>query len=163
MIHSQSHPRRPGVARQCTLRYGVSLLEVISCTALVVMLMVPMAGVLRSSGQAIRQSEGLVTAAQALPKHSLALQHYVRDCEAILKYAEDILVVMRQGEVIYISVIDSQLVAQGGKQDEIIADGIERVRFENEVTSLAGEIHAISATLEAPDAESWTIVLAIDR
>jgi hypothetical protein len=150
-------------------RCGVSMLEVIACTALVSLMMLPMAGVIRASGQMIRENDGFASRSPSPPDIGLALQRYMRNCDAIVKHSEDVLVVMHQGAVVEIVVADTTLVARGPKEPVVIAEGISSIRYEKAFVTDTGEIHAVMATLDVVDskngirAEPWTMALAVDR
>ncbi len=150
---------------QSRLRRGVSLLEVIACTGLVALLMLPMTGVLRSSTKSIRQSENIASAAELLPSSSLALQRYIKDCDVLVKYADDIVVVLRAGEYVEIYVSDGMLIAREPKVEVVIAEGIRSMTFKTEYRSDSGDLYGLDAVLEAVDSkgEPWTMVLEVDR
>lgn len=150
-------------------RPGVSLLEVIACTALVAMLMMPLTGVLRASAKMIREIETEGSAAQEIFSSALALQQYIRDCDSIVKYAEDVVVLLRAGEYVEICIREDQLIARESKSERILAEGIRSLRFEKAFANDAGDIHALTAVLEAVGSnthakqEPWTVILAVER
>ena len=96
-------------------RLGVSLIEVIACTALVAIMIVPIAGVIRASGQAIAQSD-LDTSTEAKMRRGLCwLSDSIRDGQLLGVGSNEMKLTLNSG-------LDVKIMIGGGQIDEQIRE-----------------------------------------
>lgn len=110
-------------------RQGVSLLEVIACTALVAVMIVPIAGVIRASGQAIQQSDGAVSTEARLRRGLHWLADSVRDATVVTVQTRRLTIQPSTGGPVSIEVQAGSLVMTDGADVTMIVQDVRDIRF----------------------------------
>ena len=111
-------------------RGGISLLEVIACTALVAVMLVPIAGVIRSSGRSMRVAQNGSTATQL--RQSLKwLRETIDDSQITGISRRSLQLQLSDGRLARVSVQSNDLVMDDGTNQVILASGVRDVRFQS--------------------------------
>ncbi len=110
-------------------RRGIGLLEVIVCTALVAVMIIPMAGVIRSSGLAISQSNGSTSTEASLRSGLRWLRDAVRDGSVVSVQARRLQVLLSSGDVAMFEVRSGDLVMDDGRSQFSLAENVRDIRF----------------------------------
>lgn len=110
-------------------RRGVSLIEVITCTMLVAVLLVPLAAVIRASGQSIAEAEASTSTEAELRRGLRWLGDTIRDGDLISVRTNRIQLRMCSGEVGNVRVRGKTLEFQNGKDNLPIANQVLEARF----------------------------------
>lgn len=112
-------------------RNAISLIEVIACMAIASIMMMPIAGVMRASNQAIVRAESQTPQAE-LRDASAWLRHFVQDNQ-VIEVRPSVLVLRRSsGENVQISVDRRRntLVTHDGDHTVDLMAGVEAIQFE---------------------------------
>lgn len=133
-------------------RQGISLLEVIACTALVAVMIIPISGVIRSSGRAISQSNGSTSKEASLRIGLRWLQAAVRDGSVVNVRPRQLGILQMNGDAATIRISRGNLVVETGQSQFVLAEDVRDVRF-SELTQLAPPNNrtGISISLQAQD------------
>jgi hypothetical protein len=118
-----------GTMNQRLKRPGISLLEVIACTALVAVMIVPIAGVIRASGQSIQQADGAVSTEARLRRGLHWLADSVRDTNIVSVQPRRLTVQPTTGGPISIEVQGGALVMTDGSDVTMIVEDVRDIRF----------------------------------
>lgn len=121
MIMQTKHPlRNTSVGRN---RGGLSLLEVIICTGLVAVMIVPLSGVIRASGKSIARAEGGETTEAEMRRGLLWLNDLVRDAEVLSVRSSSLQLRLASGNqaTVQVSRGDLQLI-EGSQRTTIVQD-----------------------------------------
>jgi hypothetical protein len=116
---------RPAIA----MRRGIGLLEVIACTALVAVMMIPIAGVIRASGQSIRQAQGGGTTHASMRTTLRWLRETIQSGQVLAISASAIRLQTEDGRLVRIAVRSGDLVADDGATPIPLASDVRDIRF----------------------------------
>ena len=125
------HQNRPILDRRsCRKRRGISLLEVIACTALIAILLVPIAGVIRASGRSMQQAQNGSKAAEL--RSTLRWLRQTIDEGRIVNIARNSLQLqLSDGRTARVSVQSNDLVLDDGTDQVLLAGNVRDVRFQS--------------------------------
>jgi hypothetical protein len=121
----------PTIKKDRFRRNAISLIEVIACMGIASIMMMPIAGVMRASNQAIVRAESQTPQAE-LRDASAWLRHFVQDNQ-IIEVRPNALVLRRtSGEVVQISVDRRRntLITNEGNHTVDLMAGVQTVEFE---------------------------------
>ncbi len=142
-------------------RRGIGLLEVIICTALVAVMIIPIAGVIRTSGQAISQSNGSTSTAASLRSGLRWLRDAVRDGSVVSVQARRLQILLSSGDVATVEVRSGDLVMDDGRSQFALAENVRDISF-RELRQVAPPqtLTGVSMTLRARDpiTRQWVTV-----
>lgn len=110
-------------------RRGIGLLEVIICTAMVAVMIIPIAGVIRTSGQAISQSNGDNSTEASLRSGLRWLRDAVRDGSVVSVRARSLQVLLSSGDLATVEVRRGNLVMDDGRSQFALAENVRDIRF----------------------------------
>ena len=110
-------------------RAGVSMLEVIACMGLVALMLIPLAGVIRASGQSIAQANGEGTLATQMRRGLRFLNQSIRDGEIIRFRQNRISLRMPSGNTAVVRVQRGRLEMREAGESIVLVEGVRRVRF----------------------------------
>ena len=110
-------------------RRGIGLLEVIVCTALVAVMIIPIAGVIRTSGQAISRSNGSVSTEASLRTGLRWLGDTVRDGNIVSVRTRSLQVMLPSGAVATVQVRGGNLVMNDGRSEFALAENVRDIQF----------------------------------
>ncbi len=163
MIHG--HVRNGLASPPARSRIGISLIEVIACTAIVAVLIVPIAAVVKTSGRAITRIESGASTPEKVRAAGTWLRDTLRPCvvHAIEKDRLKFQLPDGNGAAVYLN--DHALVMETGSAISKLCTDVDQVRFEPLLTSdgsarrvgLAMTIVARSATTGAVSTTLTTI------
>ena len=111
-------------------RHGISLLEVIACTALVAVMLVPIAGVIRSSGRSMRQAQNVRTGSQ-LRQTLKWLRETIDDSQVVNVSRNSLQLQLSDGRSARVSVQSGELMLDDGADQVILARDVRDVRFQS--------------------------------
>jgi hypothetical protein len=111
------------------LRRGISILEVIACTALVAVMVVPVAGVIRASGQAIAQSETDYSTASKLRRGLDWIGDAIRDGQLLGVSGNALKFTGADGRDVKLAIVDRALVMTDGSQHVEITADVRQIDF----------------------------------
>jgi hypothetical protein len=136
-------------------RRGIGLLEVIACTALVAMMIIPIAGVIRASGQAIAQANGSTSTEASLRSGLRWLQDAVRDGSIVSVQARRLEIIQASGDAATVQVSRGNLVMEDAQGESVLAKAVGDVHF-RELTQIAPPQTrtGIQITLRARDSDT---------
>ena len=164
MIHSQlarftqlARFNRP--ARRS--RRGLGILEVIVCTGLVAIMIIPIAAVIRSSSQSIARSEGSPSTQAELRRTLRWLSNTIRDSDVVSVSARRLQLHLDSGEAATVEVRRGKLWLDDGNSRTTLADNVRNIRFtEWTLTTPPRTRIGISMTLQARDpvSRNWVSV-----
>jgi hypothetical protein len=142
-------------------RRGIGLLEVIVCTALVAVMIIPIAGVIRTSGQAISQSNGSTSTEASLRSGLRWLRDSVRDGTVVSVRPRRLQVLLSSGDLATVQVRSGDLVIDDGRSQFALAENVRDIRF-REVRQVAPPAArtGVTMTLRARDpvTRAWVTV-----
>jgi hypothetical protein len=113
-----AHPRR-----------GIGLIEVIVCTALVAVMIIPIAGVIRSSGQSIARADGSTSTEAELRRGLRWLGDQIRESDVMVVRARRMQIRLSTGNVALVRVVGGTLLLEDGGTQTILAENVRDVRF----------------------------------
>ncbi len=140
-------------------RLGVSLIEVIACTALVAIMMVPIAGVIRASGQAIAQSD-LDASTEAKMRRGLRwLSDSIRDGQLLGVGTNEMSLTLKSGLDVKFMIDQDNLVMTDGRDSVIVTEGVRQIQFaEINQSVLPNPTIGIGIKLSAVDPNTRNVV-----
>ncbi len=110
-------------------RRGIGLLEVIICTALVAVMIIPIAGVIRTSGQAISLSNGSTSTEASLRSGLRWLRDAVRDGTIVSVQARRLQILLDSGDLATVEVRSGNLVMDDGRSQFALVENVRDIRF----------------------------------
>ncbi|MEM8666621.1 MAG: hypothetical protein AAGG48_03850 [Planctomycetota bacterium] len=110
-------------------RRGIGLLEVIACTGLVALMIVPLAGVIRASGQSIADANGDGSQSTQMRQGLRYLTKTIRDGEISLFRQNRISVRMPDGTTAAFRVRGQKLEMRQSGETTVVVENVRRVRF----------------------------------
>jgi hypothetical protein len=110
-------------------RRGVSILEVIACTALVAVMIVPVAGVIRASGQAIALSDQDASTEAKMRRGLRWLSDAIRDGEVLGVGNTEMNLTLKSGLDVKFAIENGDLVMTDGSDSVRVAEGMRSIRF----------------------------------
>lgn len=135
------------------VRNGLSLIEVIACTTIVAVLLVPIAAVVKDSGRTIRRLETDATTTQSLRSSSNWLRDTLRPCSILAIANSDLEVQLPSGTTAGILRKGRDLVLDDGVNVSVICKDIEDVRFQPLLTTdIPARRVGLTMTITARDA-----------
>ncbi|TWU34931.1 hypothetical protein [Novipirellula artificiosorum] len=145
--------------RNRRLRYGISLLEVIACTALLAVMIVPIAGVIRASARSIADVEGTGDhSAQSELRGALNwLTLAVRDgvVLGIDRNGRSMKLQLRSGDVVEVTRYDDQLLMIENGAKTVLAEDVSDFALKTiENPAEPGQAIGIQVVLQSVDAVS---------
>ncbi len=142
-------------------RYAISLLEVIACTAIVAVMIVPIAGVIRASSQSIATATGNTSVQAGLRTGLRWVASTVRDSDILAVNTRRLTLRLSDSSVARIEVRRGNLVLLRGNDETVLVDGVREVQFRaiNRVTPPIAQT-GLAISLRAQDAASgqWVTV-----
>jgi hypothetical protein len=140
-------------------RTGIGLIEVIACTALVAVMVIPIAGVIRASGQSIAQADGSTSVEAELRRGLRWLGNTIRDGDVIAVRTDRLQIRLSSGNVATVRVVRSSLALDDGSGRTILAENVQDIRFiERTQVTPPGTRIGISMLLQARDPASGSLV-----
>lgn len=142
-----------------TDRSGVSILEVIACTALVAVMMIPISGVIRASGQAISQSD-LDSSTEARMRGGLRwFADAIRDGSVLGLGNTEMKLTLASGKDVKFTIIDGDLVMTDGTDVVVVAEDVQAIQFAPiHQSTPPNALIGINMTLTAADPVSGKVV-----
>ena len=135
-------------------RRGISLIEVIACTAIIAVMMVPLAGVMRSSRQAIQRAESISTETE-LRDSSSWLKRLVQDNQVLDVSSDALALRLSTGVDVKVFRDREGLVMSDGRDQTILQENVTRVQFGAVKQSVApNPTIGIKMEIEAVDPDS---------
>ena len=149
-------------------RAGLGLLEVIICTGLVALMIVPIASVIRASGQSIVQSQGSTSTSADLRRGLSWIGDSLRDGSLISVANRRLTIRLNTGDTVRVEVVGGDLVLDDGAIETKIVENVRDVRFtlQNQVSppnrpigltmslrardSLTGQLVTVNSTTALP-------------
>ena len=113
--------------RRARSRLGVSLIEVIACTALVAILIAPLAGVIRASGRSIASAQGGGNGHVALRQSLSWLANSIRAATVIDTDGKAIKMQLADGKAVRVYVDRGTLLMTDGRDRTIIAENVDKI------------------------------------
>ncbi|WP_442510770.1 type IV pilus modification PilV family protein [Novipirellula sp. SH528] len=101
-------------------RHGISLIEVIACTALVAILFVPIAGVIRASARTIASAQSGGSTAAGLQNTLAWVSGMIDDGTVVSANASSLTLQRRDGTIVKIARSSNQLVMSDGKSTDVV-------------------------------------------
>lgn len=117
------------------IRNGLSLIEVIACTTIVAVLLVPIAAVVKDSGRMIRRLETDATVAQSLRSASGWLRDMIRPSLVVAIANNDLKIQLPSGKTAGFFRQGRDLVMDDGVNVSVICKDIQDVRFQPLLTT----------------------------
>ena len=153
------------MGRAMTNRYsrrpGIGLLEVIICTALVAVMIIPIAGVIRTSGQAISLSNGSTSTEASLRSGLRWLRDAVRDGTIVSVRASRLQILLDSGDLATVEVRSGDLVMDDGRSQFALAENVRDIRF-GEVRQIAAPTARTGVTMrlraQDPVTRQWVTI-----
>lgn len=147
-----------------TRRIGVGLLEVIVCTALVAVMIVPIAGVIRTSGQAISESNSSTSTEASMRGGLRWLRDAVRDGTIVSVRSQRLQIMLSSGTLATVQVQRGDLIMDDGGSQFALVENVRDIRFvEATQTTPPRSRIGISMTLRArdPQTRQWVTTTAM--
>ncbi len=110
-------------------RRGLGLIEVIVCTAMVAVMIVPIAAVIRASGQSIAQSNGNNSTAATLRSGLRWLGDNIREGAVISVQTNRLQLRLPSGDVATVQVRNGVLELDDGRTRTTLAENVRDIRF----------------------------------
>jgi hypothetical protein len=123
MVSAVNHKHR------LRFRRGISLIEVIACTALVAIMMVPIAGVIRASAQSIAQSNGNASGEANLRTALRWVSQTVRDSNIVSIQDTRLVLRLPDASVGTLEVRRGELVLASGNDQTVLIENVRDIRF----------------------------------
>ncbi len=120
---------RPVRIQRARRRRGIGLIEVIACTALVAVLITPIALVIRASGQSIAQSAGSRSVEADLRRGLRWITDVIRESDVIDIRNRELELDLPNGNGGLVSEINNSLVLDDGNDEIAVMSDIKDVRF----------------------------------
>lgn len=141
-------------------RRGFSLIEVIVCTGIVAVMVVPIAGVIRASGQSIAQADGSVSVEANLRTGLRWVSQAIRDGDIVSVRGRRLTIRMPDNSLADIEMRRGNLVLVSGADVTVLTEGIRDVRFlaVNRVSPPVSRT-GIVITLQSRDASGGLITI----
>jgi hypothetical protein len=140
-------------------RRGLGLLEVIVCTALVAVMLVPLAAVIRASSQSIAHAEGSQSKQAELRRSLQWVADTIRQSDVVSVNANRLQLRLRSGASATIEVRAQTLSMVSGRTRTPLANNVRLIRFsELRQTTPPGERIGVTMTLQALDPVTGTTV-----
>ena len=135
------------------VRNGLSLIEVIACTTIVAVLLVPIAAVVKDSGRTIRRLETDATVAQSLRSASSWLRDMIRPSFVLAIANNDLKLQLPTGKTAGVFRKGRDLVIDDGVNVSVIFEDIQDVRFQPLLTTdIPAKRVGLTMTITARDA-----------
>lgn len=133
-------------------RRGVGLLEVMICTALVAVMVIPIAGVIRASAQSIARADGSDSTEADLRQSLRWLASTIRDSDILSVRARRLQLRLSNGDVAQVRVRRGTLWLDDGTSQTAIAEGVRDILFaERRQAGPPGNRIGVTMTLRARD------------
>jgi hypothetical protein len=132
-------------------RRGIGLMEVIVCTALVAVMIVPIAGVIRASGQSIARSEGSASTEAELRRGLRWLGDTIRDSDVLVVRSNQLRLRLSSGDVATIRVRRGTLELDDGSIQTALAENVRDIRFSELNRTTPSTRIGVSMVLRARD------------
>ncbi len=110
-------------------RRAVSIFEVIICTGLVTLMIVPLSGVIRSSGQSIADASGEGSLEVQMRSGLRYLSNVIRQAEIQQVRPTQLVLRMSSGRTATVNVSGGELAIREGSDTITLAEQVRRVRF----------------------------------
>lgn len=110
-------------------RRGIGLIEVIVCTALVAVMVIPIAGVIRASGKSIARADGSASTEAELRRGLRWLGDTIRDGDVLVVRARQLQIRLSSGDVATIRVRRGALLLDDGSIQTTLAENVRDIRF----------------------------------
>ncbi|TWT52823.1 hypothetical protein Pla22_04510 [Rubripirellula amarantea] len=141
------HPNIP-------IRKGISLIEVIACTAILAIMMVPLASLMRSSRMSLARSQSISVVDQ-LQDTSRWIRQAVSDGTLVDAQSDAIKLVMASGQTVKVYRQNRDLVLDDGREQVILLEEIEDVAFGDiRQSSSPGKLIGLKMQIRKRDAAS---------
>ena len=138
---------------------GLSLLEVIACTALVSVLMIPIASVMRASTQTMAQTQGGHSTPSDLRTAMRWTGDSLRQGTLVSVATRRLTMQLASGDVVRVFVARRNLVVDDGTNQTIIAEDVRDVQFTlHQQTAPPRKATGVSMTLRATDKHSGELI-----
>ena len=110
-------------------RHGLGLIEVIVCTALVAVMIIPIAGVIHASGQSIARANGSSSTEAELRRGLRWLGDSIRDGNVLSVGASQMQIRLRSGDVVTARVQGGKLLLNDGISQTTLVENAANIRF----------------------------------
>ena len=138
--------------RHLNPRAAVSLIEVIACMAIVGVMIVPIAGVIRASGQSIHAASGNHSVQASLRTGLRWVAQTIRDGQVLAVQNRRLTLKLADGRTARIEVRGNELLMLSGRDQVVLAEGVRDVEFRSLVTGSRPPARVgVSITLRARD------------
>ena len=139
-------------------RNGISLLEVIACTALLAVMLVPIAGVIRASGQSIQRAQDGRTPS-GLRSTLKWLRETIDDGQIVNVARRSLQLQLGDGSSARVFVQSGELLLDDGTDEIVLAENIRDIRFQSVRSSVPPRDQVgLEIRLRAIDAETGDVV-----
>ena len=158
MIHTATS--RSDLHRICgSNRAAVSLIEVIACMALVAIMIVPLAGVIRASAQSIARANGGTSSEAKLRRSLRWLGDTIRDGDIVSVRADRLQIRQAGGDIAAIDVRAGTLILDDGRNQTVLAENVRDIRF-TELTQVEppSQRTGVSMTIRTRDPATGSLV-----
>ena len=146
---------RNNVGRRPSPRRGIGLLEVIVCTALVALMIVPLAAVIQASTRSIARANGSPSTEAELRRALWWVSNTIRDGQLVSVRSNRLQVQTRQGDVATFRVSRGTLWMEDGEGAMAMVESVRSVRF-TEQTQAASPQTRTGLTIEIRARDSRT-------
>lgn len=148
---SRSTPRRG------SLRKGISLLEVIACTAIIAVMIVPIAGVIRASGRAIGRASQ-PTSTDSVRDALRWTRDAVRSGQVLDIQSRSLTLILASGQKVEIISRSGQLLMSDGRAQTVLMENVDGVEFSPIRIAGATSPTGVSIVLATRDSETGNTV-----
>ena len=121
---------KPTFAPSARHRHGISLLEVIACTALLAVILLPIAGIIRASGHSLRQAQQGSTSAN-LRSTLNWLRQTIDEGQIVSVASNSLQMRLSDGRMARVFVDRNELVLDDGTDRIQLAEDVRDIRFQN--------------------------------
>jgi len=135
-------------------------MEVIASTALVAIMVVPVAGVIRASSQAIAQSDQDTSTEASMRRGLRWMSDAIRDGKVLSVGTNELRLTLKDGRDVRFSVTNRLLVMTDGGNQVVVIEGVRRIRFSQvKQTTPPNSLIGIGMSLRANDPVSRKVIV----
>ncbi|WP_146400774.1 hypothetical protein [Planctomycetes bacterium CA13] len=147
------------VRHQRPRRRGISLIEVIACTALVTIMLVPIAAVIRASRQSISVAQGNASSHAEVRSGLAWLTQSIREgtVHGYDSRYKAMKLELQNGHVVEVTLRNSQLQMIDGALETVVIDNVKDVAFKP-ISATSGNTIGIGISIDAYDAKTGSVI-----
>ena len=140
------------IRSRAATRCGIGLIEVIVCTALVAVMIVPIASVVRSSSQSIARADGSTSTEADMRRGLRWLGETIRDSDVLLVRPRLLRLRLSSGDVANVRVRRGTLWMDDGSSQTALVENVRDIRFTDRIRATPPSTRiGVSMTLRARD------------